>query len=487
MPETSASKKNNDDGGVLLSLPQSDIKSTTKTTKTKIATVISSKATKSDLVLFQLPTTTTNKINKTIIEDLWDGRCQIFANNRSASIVTPSTSLKLVTVGSSNAVVLWKKEQQQQQQQQQGGKINTDDIVESGDKEEEGLVESSPTKKRLKRSCVTIDPISNNTDSKAIITKCRLTQPGGSGSSFLIGQNDDINIHELSQFFIETSKINPNGSIISTKELCNLFQVSPPQIQRAMLRISTIISFVKNTVVKNEGDNSSKDEEEEQEVEYWALVPEEEVLFGQRALVDTLCEEDDIDGDMMTINDMTEKVSQRLLPLLMDLGDAHQSHNSDSATDNKINRTEYRSLAIAHKTLLLASTTTTTTMTSLSWNQKKSINNDHFFFKPDTSKIAFFVLRDLFMKYPSYAWSDLVEKWSARLPLGEQYERITSTTEWIEDKIVGLIPNQLIFSSSSSSVLKNDDNVNDKESETNNNTKGVIQLVNPHSVLIWIG
>lgn len=91
------------------------------------------------------------------------------------------------------------------------------------------------------------------------------------------------------------------------------------------------------------------------------------------------------------------------------------------------------------------------------------------------------------MKYPSYAWSDLVEKWSARLPLGEQYERITSTTEWIEDKIVGLIPNQLIFSSSSSSVLKNDDNVNDKESETNNNTKGVIQLVNPHSVLIWIG
>ena len=224
MPETSAHKKNIDDGGVLLSLPQSDIKSTTKTTKTKIATVISSKATKSDLVLFQLPTTTTNKINKTIIEDLWDGRCQIFANNRSASIVTPSTSLKLVTVGSSNAVVLWKKEQQQQQQQQ-GGKINTDDIVESGDKEEEGLVESSPTK-RLKRSCVTIDPISNNTDSKAIITKCRLTQPGGSGSSFLIGQNDDINIHELSQFFIETSKINPNGSINSTKELCNLFQVS---------------------------------------------------------------------------------------------------------------------------------------------------------------------------------------------------------------------------------------------------------------------
>ena len=291
----------------------------------------------------------------------------------------------------------------------------------------------------------------------------------------------------MSQFFIETSKINPNGSIISTKELCNLFQVSPPQIQRAMLRISTIISFVKNTVVKNEGENNSKDEEEEQEVEYWALVLEEEVLFGQRALVDTLCEEDDIDGDMMTINDMTEKVSQRLLPLLMDLGDAHQSHNSDSAADNKINRTEYRSLAIAHKTLLLASTTTTTTMTSLSWNQKKNINNDRFFFKPDTSKIAFFVLRDLFMKYPSYAWSDLVEKWSARLPLGEQYERITSTTEWIEDKIVGLIPNQLIFSSSSSSVLKNDDNVNDKEFETNNNNKGVIQLVNPHSVLIWIG
>jgi len=91
------------------------------------------------------------------------------------------------------------------------------------------------------------------------------------------------------------------------------------------------------------------------------------------------------------------------------------------------------------------------------------------------------VLRDLFMKYPSYAWSDLIEKWSTRLPIGEQYERITSTTEWIQDKNIGLIPNQLTFA-----LLSNDDEDNKSDNNNNSSSKGVIRLVDPHSVLIWM-
>ena len=106
------------------------------------------------------------------------------------------------------------------------------------------------------------------------------------------------------------------------------------------------------------------------------------------------------------------------------------------------------------------------------------------------------------MNYPSYAWSDLVDRWSTRLPIGEQYERITSTTEWIEDtKVCGLIPNQLTFTPSSSSSSDNNNidesntnnnnsnsnNINSNSSNNSTNSKGVLRLVNPHSVLIWMG
>jgi hypothetical protein len=477
---------NNDVGGILLSLPQcdmerpdSDIKNNNnnnnnnsmnnnETNKKSMKTTTK----KTDLVLFQLPSNSGSS-NTNIVNDLWEGRCQIYANNSSACIVTPSTSLQLVTVGSSNAMVLWEK----------GAKK---------DNEEEG--KESPMK-RLKKSGEgqdnTTTTTTTTTTSNKNITNCRLVQPGGSGSSFLVGQSNELDPNELSRFFTTTSKTSSGVSTsTSTSELCNLFQVAPGQIRYAMLYVPTVVSYY----------NNNNEDEDEDTIEYWQLVPEEEVLFGQQALVETLCEEDDVDDDdnEMTIDDMTIKVSQRLLPLLMDMGtDNTKSNNDDNINNNINNNKEKRSLAIARKTLLLASSS----LSSHTTTSKKNNRPQKQKYKPNTSKIAFYVLRDLFMKYPSYAWPDLVDKWSTRLPIGEQYERITSTTEWIEDTKVcgGLIPNQLTFSpspSSSSSDNNNDESDNKNKNNNNNNnssnsnsnsSKGVIRLVNPHSVLIWMG
>jgi len=171
------------------------------------------------------------------------------------------------------------------------------------------------------------------------------------------------------------------------------------------------------------------------------------------------------------------------------------SSNSNTGCDNK----EQRSLAIARKTVLLAS--------SSSYAKNNKLNDFNRRFRPDASRIAFYVLRDLFLKYPSYAWSDLSELWSTRLPVGERYEKITSTTEWIEDEKMGghggLVPNQLTFSSASgtagvvgdSNGSNNNNNNNDeitaskskKGDDDFGNNKGVLSLVNPHAVLIWRG
>jgi hypothetical protein len=482
MSSTSASSsKNNDDvndvGGILLSLPQCDMErpdSDNKNNKMNVGETnkksMKTTTKKIDLVLFQLPSSSTGTVN-----DLWEGRCQIYANNSSACLVTPSTSLQLVTVGSSNAMVLWEK----------GNDQNNNNKKKKNRNDEEG--EESPMK-RLKKSAERQDNGNDNTTTTTTtttsnnITNCRLVQPGGSGSSFLVGQSNELDPNELSRFFTtveknSTRKTSAASTTISTSELCNLFQVAPGQIRYAMLYVPTVVSYYNN-------ENKDEHEDDEGMIEYWQLVPEEEVLFGQQALVETLCEEDDDHDNEMTIEAMTTKVSQRLLPLLMDMKTNGTKGNNDDNNSSINNNKEKRSLAIARKTLLLASS-------SLLEHTKKNRK-----YKPNTSKIAFYVLRDLFMKYPSYAWSDLVDKWSTRLPIGEQYERITSTTEWIEDtKVCGLIPNQLTFSPSSSSSdnnidetdTNNNNNNNNNSSSSSNSGKGVIRLVNPHSVLIWMG
>jgi len=444
---------------ILLCLPQCDVQrpdtgasksvgkgmgigSNTKNQNKSVKTT----AKKADLVLFELP-----KCKKTR-SDLMDGRCKILANAQYASLVTPSNSLKLVTVGTSNALVVWNKDIPRDENQDAN-------VASSGDND----LTESPTKRRKMNTTISVAP-------------CRLIQPGGSGSSFLVGQSREFDPMELSEFFLNQGL----ESTISTSKLCNLFQVAPNQIWEAMLWIAFVVS-------KYEHDGSEGTEKEE----VWQLVTEEDVLFGQRALVETLCEEDDPSDESTAVSmeTMAAKVCERLSPLLFE--------KTSTETQNSAEENESRCMAIARKTVLLASSC------SYSDTTKCKLSDLDRPFRSDASRIAFYALRDLFMKYPSYAWSDLSKQWSTRLPMGERYERITSTTEWIEDGKSsghgGLVPNQLQFSASGGRG-ENDNNTstNAKSDERNHdgnksksievgNPKAVLSLVDPNAVLVWKG
>lgn len=462
---------NNSTQGTLLCLPQCDVQrpdtGASKTVRkgmsigsnTSKNKSVKTTAKKADLVLFELPKCKDGNTRK----DLMEGRCKILANGQYASLVTPSTSMKLVTVGTSNALVVWNKDIPQDE--------NKDaNLVSSGDS---GLAEESPTKRRK------IDAAT-----PATVAPCRLIQPGGSGSSFLVGQPRDLDPAELAEFFVKRGF----EAYVSTSELCNLFQVAPNQIWDAMLWIPFVVSKYE--------DNSSNGNEGIEKEEVWQLVPEEDVLFGQRALVETLCEEDDPSDEsaVVTIETMAANVSQRLSPLLFD--------KTSSETENAEKENKSRCMAIARKTVLLSSSS------SYSDKTKNKLNDFNRPFQSDASRVAFYALRDLFLKFPSYAWSDLSKQWSTRLPMGERYERITSTTEWIEDGKScghgGLIPNQLYFSSSAPALTgrdgRGDNNIstNSNSDETNHdgsksktndvgNPKAVLSLVDANAVLVWRG
>lgn len=83
----------------------------------------------------------------------------------------------------------------------------------------------------------------------------------------------------------------------------------------------------------------------------------------------------------------------------------------------------------------------------------------------------YYVLRDLFMEYPNYAISDLMEKWSARLPLGDIYERCVSV-EWLQEN--QFIPKQLTTA---------DQEEGDGNSKATDGGK-VIRLSSPNIVLV---
>jgi hypothetical protein len=477
--------------GTLLSLPQCDMErpdsGVSKTGSNRVGLgnnknknkSVKTTAKRADFVLFEVPKSKKGS-SCSPRKDLWEGRCKILANGQHASLVTPSTSLQLVTIGTSNALVVWKKDDALD-----GNNNSNDDTNISPASDHANPGEESP---RKRRKLATTIPLT--------VAPCRLIQPGGSGSSFLVGQLRDLDPMELSHFFAKrhfgTSGGGDDATVasISTSELCNLFQVAPNQIWQAMLWIPSVVS-------KHDDINRNGKEGKEKE-EMWQLVPEEEVLFGQRALVETLCEDDDNfenDNDdgknlkdelstIATIETMAAKVSQRVLPLLLELTSS-ETRNSSSESESESDK-EYRCLAIARKTVLLSSTS--------SYSTKTKLNDFNLPFRPDASRIAFYALRDLFLKYPSYAWSDLSEKWSTRLPLGERYERITSRTEWIEDGTMGghggLVPNQLVFSSSgesnSNNNEKNLDNSKSKKTDFGN-PKAVLSLVDPHAVLAWRG
>jgi transposase-like protein len=304
---------NNDhanDGGLLLSLPQSDLPNTKKT------------SVKKDLVLLQLP-----RNDQDFRKELLQGKCQIIANNESSTVVSSNQTHKLITVGTSNALVVWKKKQEEDagRQEQENNTVDKKDTADE------------PDKKRMKP-----------TSSRAMLkTNCRLVQPGGSGSSFLVGQLYQVESTDVLNFFLKQKQ----GLIVSTSRLCNLFQSSAVQIHNALSKLPNVVPIEMNTTTtKNDNTQSSH---------YWQLIVDEEILFGQRVLVELLSEEDIMDSQTtnstQSCYDVAIQLCERLEPQLLD---------QDTESSSK----EQRSLGIALKTVWMAQQDTTKQMNDIPFN-----------------------------------------------------------------------------------------------------------------------
>jgi hypothetical protein len=299
--------------GILLALPQSDLPNkSTKRSSSSSSSVIRTKP--SDLVLFQLPT------SEQFQQDLYEGKCQILASNKSASLVSPTTSYKLVTVGTSNTLIVWK-----------------DDKNPKGNDLEEDEPSSSPPTKRIK-------PTSS-------VTSCRLIQPGGSGASFLVGQTCELKPRDLCQWFEQRHQQHNNVTVadmVSTSILCKLFQASKVEILTALSQIAVIVAL------QHCG-----------EEQFWQLVSEEEIMLGQRALAELLVEETILEdsNSVLRLEDVAKGISERLLQLLWD---------QDSKFDPQLGTNEERSLAIARKIAFL----TQTNQSKRSYNSKV-VHLDH--------------------------------------------------------------------------------------------------------------
>lgn len=98
------------------------------------------------------------------------------------------------------------------------------------------------------------------------------------------------------------------------------------------------------------------------------------------------------------------------------------------------------------------------------------------------TQIAFYVLRDLFLQYPNYAMSDLLQKWQARLPMADVFEKCT-TVEWMQER--GLVPEQLILEDVGAAEPSNSTTATTATTTSTTASGKVIRLASSDTVLVW--
>jgi hypothetical protein len=439
MPLASSSSSSSAEKSILLSLPQSDL----------LGNNYKGALRRPDLVLIQLP-----KNDPELQKDFYAGRCQIVANQHSASLVSSCSSYKLVAVGTSNALVVWNE-------------LPSDDTS------------APPPAKRSKKD--------------HIVTACRLIQPGGSGASFLVGQDHVVDPHDLLAWFVQKEQQDASDVAaprrVATCTLANIFQCSRLEMRMALSQIPSVAGFDRSDVEKG-SDDCSYDPPDEQ---YWQLVSDEEVLCGQRALVEYAIEEDGVfqeDESVALFEEVAIGVSKRLVPLLMEYDETSATSEAAAGPTSGDQNVKERSLAIARKTIFLAQTErakekidsrsvrldpNVVSQDVFAWMGENTTRMLHLHSHSSLFQIAFYVLRDLFLEYPNYAMSDLLDKWAGRLPMGEMYEKCVSL-EWLQEE--GFVPQQLITENV-------DDSAAADAAGTSSATGKVIRLATPNTVLSW--
>jgi hypothetical protein len=196
-----------------------------------------------DLVLIQMP-----------LERL--AQSHILANDQRASLITPTSSYQLVTQGTSNTYVVWKHKQKSSGI---GANNSTDDQDDDPDA-------PSPQKK-LKSGTV---------------QACRLVNPGGSGSSFMVGQTPPpLTASDIVPY------LKQSGQQYTTLQLAQRLQYSEHEIEQVLAQLPVI--WIDDC---------------------WLLLEEDAIWQAQAAVVQTMCEEE---NDVLVSEDqLVPLIAQRL-------------------------------------------------------------------------------------------------------------------------------------------------------------------------------
>ena len=348
---TKNSTSSNDTGSKLLFLPQLDLK----------------RSTRPDLVLMALP-------NKDVQKALMDGNCKLLTNSKSSSLVLPTTSYNLTTIGTSNTLVVYPK-------------ATTTALTE---KEEE---EDRISNKRIKLL----------TDENSGIQSCRLIQPGGSGASFLSLEKMKLSLDAIRSFLLLEKKY------CSLSDLCLEFQCSAVEMKQALEKLPC--TLIPKEQQYQQGDEEGRRDDDEEYRVVVELLTEEQVLQAQRALLQALCEEQEGEEDNLSLDVLVPLVAKRI--------DEYQQGNGNDGVGDDIDEKQPKfshdiwSRAVGEKIIKLASSS------SSSGSATTSITLDK-------EKVAAWALQDLVMNRSTWELRDLLDTWSLRLPTkwcsGEEQE-----------------------------------------------------------------
>ena len=233
------SNENKDDSRLLI-LPQSDLK----------------RSTRPDLVLMALP-------NENVQQALVRGECKLLTNSKSSSLVLPTTSYLLTTVGTSNTLVVY---------------------PETKKKETE---ENNPNK-RIK--------LDMN------IQSCRLIHPGGSGASFLSLEQKNLSSNDIRSFLEQQQQEEESSSSKKylVRDLALEFQCSIKEIQQVLETLPCVLLESTQTKQQDQGGYAV------------TLLTEEQVLQAQRALLQALCEEQEGEADEALLETLVPLVAKRI-------------------------------------------------------------------------------------------------------------------------------------------------------------------------------
>jgi hypothetical protein len=277
----------------LLVIPQSDLKRNN-----------------ADLVLIQMP-----------LERL--AQSHILANDQRASLITPTSSYTLVTQGTSNTYVVWKT---QTSSGNGSGANNNNNNNNNNNTVTDPTTTSAPSNPHKK----------HKSGNHIKVQACRLVNPGGSGSTFMVGQTPpELTAADILPYLKQSGQQYNN----TTLQLAQILQYSEIEIEKLLAQLPVI--WIDDC---------------------WLLLEEDAIWQAQAAVVQTMCEEENIEHLLLLSEDqLVPLIAQRLdgdqytttiARKFLELASTQEANSKTVVDPNKVRSYEQQQISFTELSLL---------------------------------------------------------------------------------------------------------------------------------------